>query len=200
MSRTRIIIFAKAPVPGQVKTRLIPALGEEGAAQLARAMLLRTLEEVRAAGVGRPELCADPDPADPAWEALLPAGFWLSAQGEGELGERLARAASRCLRRDDALVLIGTDCPALDRGELRRIANELQSTDAVICPALDGGYVALGLRRYDPAIFEGIAWSSDLVARQTIDRIEALGWPLHIGPEFRDIDVPADLPFSRVSN
>lgn len=196
MSRTRIIIFAKAPVPGQVKTRLIPALGEEGAARLARAMLLSTLDEARAAEVGRPELCADPDPADPAWEALLPAGFWLSAQGEGDLGERLARAVNRCLRRDDAVVLVGADCPALDREALRDIARQLASTDAVIYPATDGGYVALGLRKYDRTVFEGIAWSTDSVARQTIDRIEALGWSLHVGPAFRDIDVPADLPFA----
>lgn len=197
MSRTRIIVFAKAPVPGRVKTRLIPALGEEGAAQLARVMLLGTLEEARAAGVGRPELCADPDPADPAWKALVPAGFWLSAQGEGELGDRLARAVTRGLRRDDAIMLIGTDCPALNRDELRRIANQLQSFDAVICPALDGGYVALGLRKYDPSLFEDIAWSSNIVSRQTIVRIEALGWQLHIGPTFRDVDTPGDLEVTR---
>lgn len=198
MSRTRIIVFAKAPVPGRVKTRLIPALGEEGAAKLARAMLLSTLGEAQAAAVGRPELCADPDPADPAWERLVPAGFWLSAQGDGELGERLARAVKRGLRRDNAVVLIGTDCPALDRQKLRRIANELRNADAVIYPAIDGGYVALGLRQYDRSIFENIAWSGSMVARHTIERIEALGWRLHVGGTFRDVDTPEDLDEMRL--
>lgn len=193
MTATRIIIFAKAPVPGRVKTRLIPALGEEGAARLARAMLLHVIEEARLADVGRPEICVEPDPNDPAWQGLLPAGFRLSAQGEGDLGDRLARAAERALHEDKSVLLIGTDCPELDRLRLWQLARELQRFDAVIYPAEDGGYVALGLRKFDPSLFHGIAWSSSAVARQTIERIEALRWTLHIGPTLRDIDLPCDL-------
>lgn len=196
---TRIIIFAKAPVPGKVKTRLIPALGEEGAAQLARTMFRQAIGEAQLASVGQPEICVDPHPNDPAWADLLPAGFRLSCQGEGDLGERLARAAKRALADGNAAILIGTDCPALNHRCLREIASELRSCDALLCPATDGGYVALGLRRYDPAIFQGISWGSSSVARETISRIEALGWALHMGSNFHDIDVPADLEHARLA-
>lgn len=191
---TRIIIFAKAPVPGRVKTRLIPALGEAGAARLARRMLLATIDEALAAGVGPTELCGDPHPGDPAWDDLLrPGALQLSDQGPGDLGDRLARAAKRALWTGMPAILIGTDCPALDRHRLRTIAAELQKHDAVIHPARDGGYVALGLNRYDPSLFSGISWSTDAVAAETIERIGALGWSLAVGETLHDIDVPADL-------
>lgn len=193
MTATRIIIFAKAPVPGKVKTRLIPVLGAEGAARLAREMLQQTIEEALAADLGKPEICTDPDPRDQAWDGLLPSAFDLSGQGDGDLGQRLARAAERGLTENPSVLMIGTDCPALNRHLLREMAGWLAPADAVICPAEDGGYVALGLRKYDPAIFRQISWSSPSVARETIDRIGSLGWTLQIGPTFQDIDIPADL-------
>lgn len=194
MTSTRVIIFAKAPVPGRVKTRLISALGKDGAAELARTMLLETLAEARAAEIGIPEICVDPHPADPAWVGLLPeSGFHVMFQGGGDLGERLARATVSGLAEDGAVLLIGTDCPALDRDRLREMAARLRNSDAVVCPAEDGGYVALGLRKFDRSLFTGISWSSPVVAEQTIGRIEALGWSLDIGETLRDIDVPADL-------
>ena len=88
MSRTQIIIFAKAPVPGRAKTRLIPALGEAAAAQLAHAMLLATVAAASNAGLGIPQLCATPDPQDPAWLDLLPtAPLLLADQGDGDRSE-----------------------------------------------------------------------------------------------------------------
>ena len=198
MSGTRIIVFAKAPVPGKVKTRLIPALGEEGAAALARAMLLHTIEEARLAGVGKPEICVDPPPCDPVWQGLMPAGFRVSAQGEGDLGHRLARAAQRALREEAAVLLIGTDCPTLDRFRLCRAAADLRDYDAVIQPAADGGYVALGLRKYDASLFSGIEWSSSSVAEKTIERIKRLGWKLRIREMLHDVDTPEDLHSERV--
>lgn len=190
----RIIIFAKAPVAGRVKTRLIPLLGAEGAADLARTMLAHTIEEALAAGLGQPEICADPDPADETWQGSLPhRGVRLSAQGAGDLGERLARAAERVITEQGSVLLIGTDCPALNRDRLRAAAAELRRHDAVIVPAEDGGYVALGLRRYDRSLFSAIRWSTPSVARDTIARIEALGWSLARRPALRDIDTPADL-------
>lgn len=193
--RTRIVIFAKAPVPGQAKTRLIPALGAEGAARLAHQMLLTTVEEAIAAGLAIPELCTTPHPFDPEWKPYLPPeGPRLTDQGDGDLGARLARAAKRVILTRERVLLIGTDCPALDRHRLRAAAEALDTHDAVIHPAHDGGYALLGLRRFDPSLFSGVAWSSDTVAAATVERIEALGWSLHIGETLRDIDEPADLP------
>ena len=194
MRRTRIVIFAKAPVPGSAKTRLIPALGEIGAARLAHKMLLATITEAEAARLAIPELCATPHPYDPEWQPFLPnAEIRYTDQGEGDLGERLARAAKRLSLLGENVLLIGTDCPALDRHRLRAAAEALLSHDAVIHPTLDGGYALLGLRRFDPSLFSGIGWSGPEVAADTIARIEALGWSLHIGETLRDIDEPADL-------
>lgn len=200
MTDVRIVIFAKAPVAGRVKTRLIPALGSEGAAELARRMLERTVEEALAAGLGTPELCVDPDPSRAEW-SMIPAAnvCGLSFQGEGDLGERLERAAARALERSSSVLLIGTDCPALDRSLLRQLASDLQSHDAVICPAEDGGYVALGLTKFDPCVFRDLPWSTSSVAQETIQRIEQLGWSLAVGPTLRDVDEPADLGASGLS-
>ncbi len=181
---TRIVVFAKQPLPGWVKTRLIPALGAEGAARLAAEMLARTIDEALATGLPV-ELCGDPDPA--GWyEGPLVA---LSDQGGGDLGARLARAASPA----QPLLLIGADCPALDRGRLRAAAAALETHDCVVQPATDGGYVLLGLRRFDASLFEGIAWSTSSVAAETIARIEALGWSLSVRETLADVDEPSDL-------
>lgn len=185
---TRIVIFAKAPVAGRVKTRLIPALGAEGAAELAREMLERTVEEALATGLAV-ELCGEPDAAD--WHEPRP-GLALTGQGEGELGERLARAAQRVLAKE-RILLIGADCPEIDRSRLRRAAEGLETCDAVIHPARDGGYVLLGLRRFDRSFFDDIDWSTEKVAAQTIARVEALGGSLHVGETLRDVDEPEDL-------
>jgi hypothetical protein len=185
---TRIVIFAKAPVPGRVKTRLIPALGAEGAAALAQAMLEATVEEALSTGLAV-ELCGEPDAAQ--WHEARP-GLALTAQGDGALGERLARAAERVLDTE-ALLLIGADCPELHRSRLRAAAEALEDHDAMIHPAHDGGYALLGLRGFDRSVFEGIAWSTSVVAAQTIAKIEALGWTLRVGETLRDVDQPDDL-------
>jgi len=185
---TRIVIFAKAPVAGRVKTRLIPALGAEGAAALAREMLEGTVAEALATGLPV-ELCGEPDSAE--WHEPRP-GLALTAQGEGGLGERLARAAERVLGEEDVL-LVGADCPELDRGRLRGAADALRNHDAVLHPAHDGGYALLGLRRFDGSIFEQIDWSTAAVAEQTMTKIEGLGWSLHVAETLLDIDEPDDL-------
>ena len=184
---TRIAVFAKQPLPGRVKTRLIPALGAEGAARLAAEMLDRTIAEALATGLAV-ELCGDPDaagwyegPAEP------------SAQGEGDLGERLARAARRAIAGGDNVLLIGADCPSLDRHRLRADARSLETHHAVLHPAADGGYALLGLGRFDPSLFDAIPWSTAAVAAETVARIAALGWSLDLRETLRDVDEPADL-------
>ncbi len=194
MNRARIIVFAKAPQPGRAKTRLIPALGAEGAANLARAMLLATVAEAQAAGVGPVELCVDPEPTHPAWPELqLPALIEWSAQGDGDLGARMARAARRGLQQGLPVLLIGTDCPDLDAERLRQSVAALERADAVLVPTFDGGYALLGLRRFDASLFEDIPWSTASVADLTRARLDALGWRVELGPMLHDIDTPEDL-------
>ncbi|MDO8463909.1 MAG: TIGR04282 family arsenosugar biosynthesis glycosyltransferase [Gallionella sp.] len=191
---TRIIIFAKAPLPGFAKTRLIPALGQDGAARLARRMLHGTLSSAVGAMVGSVELCVTPDIASPAWVGVdIPQGVEVSAQGDGDLGARLARAAQRGLEHGEPVILIGTDCIEMSVTLLRSATATLKHKNAVIHPAADGGYVLLGLARFHPLLFEGMAWSTDRVAAETVGRIGQLGWSLEVGSPLHDIDEPADL-------
>jgi rSAM/selenodomain-associated transferase 1 len=194
MSETRIIIFAKAPQPGLAKTRLIPALGAERAAALARRMFETTLERALGAQVGPVELRVTPELSDAAWRDIpIPDGVEITPQGEGDLGARLARAAQRGLELNAAVMLIGCDCPELDSTALRQAAQTLRGIDAVMHPTADGGYALLGLRRFHPGLFSDIPWSTSSVAHRTIQQVDALQWSLHVAALFNDIDEPADL-------
>jgi rSAM/selenodomain-associated transferase 1 len=196
MKKSRIIIFAKAPLPGLAKTRLIPALGAEGAARLARRMLDHSVREALAAGADAVELCMTPHVMDKAWiDFELPQPLILSDQGDGILGERLARASERALSASDSVLLIGTDCPTLNAAILHDALEALQTSDAVMVPAMDGGYVLLGFKRFDPSLFEGIAWSTSSVAEATRRKISNLSWRLHELPDQHDIDESEDLQY-----
>ena len=189
-----LIVFAKAPVAGQAKTRLIPALGAEGAAALATRLLRHTLAAGMAAGFDQVELCVAPDTSHPAFGALASAyGLALTAQGEGDLGARMDRALARVLHDHRHAVLIGTDAPALNAARLRDAACALHEADAVFVPALDGGYALVGLRRAQPALFRGIAWSTAHVMAQTRQRARAAGLTWTERDPVPDIDEPDDL-------
>ncbi len=191
----RIVIFAKAPRAGFAKSRLIPALGAEGAARLARRMLEHSVSEALYAGVGPVELCMTPA-EDPVWEQLaLPLHLGRTEQGEGDLGERMARASQRVTEAGESIILIGTDCPQLDTGCLQQIAVGLAETDVAIVPTTDGGYAALGLNRFEPLLFSDIQWSTDSVAGDTLRRIATLQWSVTTLPVLQDIDEPRDLEF-----
>ncbi|MDP1925225.1 MAG: TIGR04282 family arsenosugar biosynthesis glycosyltransferase [Thiobacillus sp.] len=194
MNVTRIVVFAKAPRPGRVKTRLISALGEAGAARLAGRMLKHALEAAWAADIGPVELCVDPPPDNADWRNIpFPPGVQTSAQGEGDLGARMARAAQRSLDAHQRVLLIGTDCPQLDAQTLRDAALLLDTHHAVMHPARDGGYVLLGLSAFHPALFDDMPWSTAQVATLTRERLAALGWRAAVGRTLTDIDEPADL-------
>ena len=193
MKPLRIVIFAKAPLAGMCKTRLIPALGADGAAMLARQLLDHALAQAMSAGIGTVELCMTPD-NDEFWQSVaLPASIVRSAQGDGDLGQRLARASQGVIERGEAVLLIGTDCPALDAACLRHIASALMEVDAVMVPAADGGYAALGLNHFHQAVFSNIAWSTDSVAFETLCRFGGLGWSVQQLPMLHDVDEPIDL-------
>lgn len=187
---TALIVFAKAPRPGLAKTRLIPALGAEGAAQLAGRLLAHAWQQGAAARVDAAELCVSPDTNDPAF---APLGAPLTLQGEGDLGERMHRAFQRVLAVHDAALLIGTDAPALTADRLREAAAVLEDAEAVFVPALDGGYALVGLRQPCEALFRNMRWSTSTVMAETRQRLQAEGlrW-VELAP-VNDIDEPADL-------
>ena len=192
---TALIVFAKAPVAGLAKTRLIPALGAEGAAALAARLLRHTLAQGAAAGFGALELCATPDATHPALVAAAREhGAVLAVQGEGDLGARMQRTLGRRLATHARVLLIGTDAPALDAAVLHAAAAALAAHDAVFVPALDGGYALVGLAAHAPErLFAGIAWSTPQVMATTLERAAELGLRTALLAPLPDIDEPADL-------
>lgn len=195
--QTHVVVLAKAPQPGQVKTRLMPVLGAIGAAALARTMLHHTLHQALAAKLGSVSLCMSPDPQSAAWHGVeLPSAVQRCAQGSGDLGERMARAAEWSLRaHTGGVLLIGTDCPALTTVHLQEAALALRTHDAALLGAHDGGYVLLGLKAPCPTLFTDMPWSTDAVARLTLQRLAALGARTWLGPVLNDIDEPQDLQY-----
>lgn len=193
-SSCALIVFAKAPVPGYVKTRLARAIGDEAAARLAQRMLMETLGNAAAAGIGPVELCCAPDDSAPILRAAAAAhGICLTRQGVGDLGARMQRALARSLCKHSRALLIGTDAPGLGPAELRAAAGLLTSHSAVFTPAVDGGYVLVGLSAPQPALFDGIEWSTPRVMAQTRERARSLGLVLGELPPLADVDEPEDL-------
>ena len=194
MTRCAVIVFAKAPQAGHAKTRLIAALGAEGAALLAERLLFATLDRALVADVGPVELCVTPQRTHPAFAAAAQRGaVTLTDQGNGDLGQRMARAFQRVLRTNSRALLIGTDTPRLDAPYLRAAAAALNDTDAVFGPAADGGYTLVGLQRPAPGLFVGMRWSHSQVMAHTRERLAALSLRHVELPILHDVDEPADL-------
>lgn len=190
-----LIQFAKAPVPGRAKTRLHGRLGEEGAAALAARMIGDVSAALDVVLPGwLPVLCVD-DPRH-AFFASLPGSHpgELWEQGEGDLGERMARASDRALQGAPAVLLVGSDCLGYDPGYLGRAVHMLEAgVPAVLGPAVDGGYVLLGLRQRPPGVFHGIDWGGAKVAAQQRARLRECGLEWRELPPRADVDRPGDL-------
>lgn len=192
---TLIIIFAKFPAQGMAKTRLQPALGVAGAAQIARKLLLHSIEQAIATGL-TVELCVSPAPNDPCWQTLnLPQSVQWSAQAESDLGVRMLTASQQALATFKQVILIGTDCPSLSTSQIQRAVRQLETFDSVMIPALDGGYVLFGFKQACASLFSNIEWSTASVATVTQQRIKALNWSLALLEPLNDIDEPADLKY-----
>ena len=192
---SKILLFAKAPEPGRVKTRLIPVIGAEAAAQLYQQLLISTVERIATASVA-PIICfCEPDEGHPLFERL--ASQWdieLKQQQGADLGERMAQAAAVTLESSHSTILIGGDCPQLNAIYLQQALRWLnRGSDTVIGPAEDGGYVLLGLKRYNRCLFEDIAWGSCEVLRSTRQRLRVLRWSWRELEPLWDLDRPEDL-------
>lgn len=194
MTRCAVIVFVKAPQAGYAKTRLIAALGAEGAALLAERLMHATLGHALEADIGPVELCVTPDRTHRAFATAAQRGaVTLTDQGDGDLGQRMARAFERVLRTNRRALLIGTDTPLLDAPYLRAAAAALNDADAVFGPAADGGYTLVGLQRPAPGLFAGMRWSHAQVMARTRERLAALSLRHVELPILHDVDEPADL-------
>lgn len=184
------MVFAKAPIAGVAKTRLIPALGKQGAADLHGQLLDHTLAW---ASNG----CADivqlwsPDVEHPV---LLQTQMPLFSQCGDDLGQRMAHAFEHALESAKAAVIIGTDCPALTKDIVAEAFAALESgSDVVLGPAEDGGYYLIGLKHAAPELFAGIEWGGDRVFVDTIAKLEQAQLSCHALPTLWDVDRPEDL-------
>lgn len=194
---SRLILFSRLPQPGSTKTRMIPALGPEGAADLQQQMTHHTLgitdDFCAASGCHLQVRYTGGD--QEAMARTFGARHDYQSQGTGHLGQRLRCAFDAAFADGYQSVLcIGSDCPSITTGLLHRAESKLKTHDVVIGPAVDGGYYLIGLRSLTPHLFEDIAWGTSRVYEQTRRRIAALGLSCHVLETLSDVDEPDDLP------
>jgi uncharacterized protein len=195
-----LIVMMKYPEPGQVKTRLIPALGAQGAADLHARLVVHTLQSV---SPWEPEIHY-------ANASLNQMQDWLKSlnlghltcrfQGAGNLGDRMARAFAECFAAGcDRAVMIGTDCPAIDTELITQAFDQLEYHGIVLGPAVDGGYYLIGLRSDRPQllanVFCNIAWSTATVLQETLAIVAAQHQSAALLTTLPDIDRPEDLAY-----
>lgn len=189
-----ILVFAKAPVAGAAKTRLIPLLGADGAATLHRRLVTRALVTARTTAPDSLALWCAPDANDAFLQsAARQYGAGLQVQQGKDLGARMAHAFATTLQHASHAICIGADCPALTALHLREAAAALRAGhDAVFVPAEDGGYALIGLSRAAPELFAGIAWGQAAVMAQTRERLREHGLRWHELETLWDVDRPED--------
>jgi rSAM/selenodomain-associated transferase 1 len=186
-----IAILAKAPVAGLAKTRLVPALGREGAAALAARLIEHMVAVCAAAACGPVTLWTAPDDTHPLFAAMRDRhGVVLARQPDGDLGARMHAAV---IAANGPVLVVGTDCPAMTAEHLRQAAEALHSHDVVVIPAEDGGYVLIGLRRPQPELFSDMTWSTATVMAEMRRRMCALALSCRELPPLWDVDTPDDL-------
>jgi rSAM/selenodomain-associated transferase 2/rSAM/selenodomain-associated transferase 1 len=193
-TKDRLAVFARFPEPGRAKTRLIPALGAEGAAQLHAEMVRHTLRRVEELD-GRHRMSLE------VWFAGGNAEWFRAAFGErcyrrqteGDLGARMAHAFGAMLAVARAAVIIGTDCSAITAQLVSDAFDALRDHDLVLGPATDGGYYLVGLRRPIPELFDRMSWGTSGVLSETLARAKRLGLAAHLLPPLDDVDEPGDL-------
>lgn len=192
-----IMVFARAPVPGETKTRLIPALGARGAACLHAELIDRTLAKVTAIDDASIALWCTPSIEDAFLQSRAKQyGIPLYAQYGDDLGRRMAHAFETTLLSAPWAIVLGTDCPELMTCDVQQAIDELRrGIDAVAGPAFDGGYYLLGLRRASPYIFEEMPWGTDQVWALSEERLGSLGWSWSITRTHHDLDRPEDLDY-----
>ena len=183
----KLVIMVKAPRPGAVKTRLARTLGDDPACRAYRELvdcLVRNL-----AGLSPVELRFTPDDAKSEIQSWLAPGWTAAAQGPGDLGQRLQRAVRDSIAAGPVrLVIVGSDCPWIGAEDIREAWERLADQDLVLGPARDGGYWLIGVNRPQPALFANIAWSTEAVFGQTMERARALGLRVHCLRELSDVD------------
>ncbi|MFV1997937.1 MAG: TIGR04282 family arsenosugar biosynthesis glycosyltransferase [Acidiferrobacterales bacterium] len=194
-AKGKILVFTRAPIPGQTKTRLIPALGKEGAARLHAELIHRTLQKCTALGNVKTELWCAPDIHHQFFVSCADTyDVTLHKQSGNDLGQRMSNAFAESQIQSPWVILVGTDCPNLTINDLKQATTILDNgADAVLGPATDGGYVLIGLNRSAPGLFTDMPWGNDKIAELTRGRLRDMGMRWFELPVRNDIDRPDDL-------
>jgi len=192
---TALIIFAKAPIPGMVKTRLCPPLDEEEAASLHGSLVMDAIERTKGLKGITLYVAGSPDLDHPFFKVMEGRyGARLLLQRGPDLGIRMRNAMKDAFDQGATDVLLtGTDFPAMPRAHLLEALTLITKHDALLGPTTDGGYYLIGLRTMRPDVFQDIAWSTASVFAETKKKIAAAGLSLGLLPECRDLDRPDDL-------
>lgn len=195
-----ILQFAKAPVVGKVKTRLIKNIGAEAACQLHKELMSATSKMISESAIAPFELwVAGTKSEDFMKEGSQQFDGQCFTQRGANLGERMSFALKSALYRWNYAVIVGSDCPAMDDKYLVNALTQLeQGAELVVGPAEDGGYVLIGAREHFPSLFEGISWGTERVMQQTREKALLLGIQLIELPTLWDVDNVGDL--KRMSN
>ena len=183
----RLVLFCKYPTPGEAKTRLIPALGAQGAAAVHRQLAERTVAVLFESGVGEVEV-AYTGANDAKFREWLGAEVALVEQVDGDLTARLLGQIDTA-----PVIFFGADTPDLTHQIVRDAAAALEESEVVIGPAEDGGYYLIGMERALPELFTDMPWSTKQVLPETLRRLDALGIEPQILPTLADCDRPEDL-------
>lgn len=196
MRDAALVIMAKLPAVGHTKSRLSPALTAREAAALYEALLRDTIQlAARLVGMQLVIAITPPDALD-YFRRISPPGTRLLPVAGADIGECLNQALSQLLTEGyTQAIALNSDGPSLPITYLRRALDELdrRRTDVVLGPSDDGGYYLIGLKRPHPALFRGVAWSTERVTRQTLARAEAMGLEVAQLPSWYDVDTDADL-------
>ena len=193
-SLNKLLIFTKSPVLGEVKTRLQPDYSTEQSLKIHKILTLNTLELSKCLIELDVELCCTPDRNTLFFlDCENNFSVTLNNQQGVDLGERMAFSFSVALQTYEKVVVIGTDCPDIDKDYITQAFDALNDNDAVIGPASDGGYVLLGLRKFSLDLFTNISWSSDQVFSQTKKVLNDLSWSYAELGIMHDLDRPEDL-------
>jgi uncharacterized protein len=189
-----VIVFAKAPVPGEAKTRLIPAIGAAQAALMHAALTERAIVTAQNSSADDVELCCTPNSAEAFFQYCAEDfAVSLTEQGDGDLGQRMLRALDSALEYIDKVIIIGADCPALTAKHIQHAAKALDNVDVVLMPAEDGGYVLIGAARTHAKMFDGVNWGTSTVLAEQRRNLIACGLTLIETDTLWDVDRPEDL-------
>ncbi len=191
--RGTLLVFARAPEAGRVKTRLAAAIGDSRAHEVYRQLGRRVVDQVRD-GPWSTVICHDPPGAERALRAWLGDDrLKFQPQDPGHLGERMAAALKDALSTGAPACLVGTDAPGVDASLVSEAFDALEQADVVFGPALDGGYYLVALRSPAPELFRDIPWSTGQVLSRSVDRARTMGLRVHLLLPLRDVDTLADL-------